>query len=357
MSPTTTPAASDASSGRRPRPVSRTLLTLTMTGALAVGGAGVAYAANTTTPTTSSSTTSSTGSSSSSATTSPSTSGAPGQGKAGGHGAGGPATGGPAGGPAAGGPAAGGPGAGGPAARGPGGPGQGHGHGPAKSATDSDGRLSAANDSSLTVKDEFGQTRTYTLGSATTIHQGRQQLSVSDLHVGEHVHVRGQAASTSGGALTAVDVDVRPAHIDGTVTAVNGSSITVTDRDGFTREITTSSDTTYRTGPPAKAGADNGNTAGGADMGSTDASSIKTGTVVHAEGRVDSNGTTLDATSIEIRTAPTGAPDDAANRPAPSAPAPGGGTSPQQSNGPSNGSPNSSSNSPSDDPSLPVSGS
>jgi hypothetical protein len=73
--------------------------------------------------------------------------------------------------------------------------------------------------------------------------------------------------------------DPRPhqPRLTGTVTSVSGTQILITDRDGFTRTIVTSSKTTYSDGltaSPAK------------------------GTEIEAVGTVDANGTSLDATSI-----------------------------------------------------------
>lgn len=80
-------------------------------------------------------------------------------------------------------------------------------------------------------------------------------------------------------------------HIDGTVRTIAGDTITVTDLDGFTRTIEVSSDTTYTQ-----------------NRSSTGESAVTKGRFLHAAGSVDSNGTTLDATSISIFTSGTGRP-------------------------------------------------
>ncbi len=91
-------------------------------------------------------------------------------------------------------------------------------------------------------------------------------------------------------------------HIGGTVTEVNGADITVTDRDGFTRHITTNATTTYREGAQPST-----------------AAAVHIGTMIGASGSVDADHTTLDATNITIRTAhqPGDAPRDK-RAPAPS---------------------------------------
>jgi len=74
----------------------------------------------------------------------------------------------------------------------------------------------------------------------------------------------------------------------GTVTAVSGSTITITDRDGFSREIKVSGSTTYTDGLTAIP---------------------KVGDKIHAEGTVDTDKTSLDATRVGLMTehAPPGA--------------------------------------------------
>jgi len=72
-------------------------------------------------------------------------------------------------------------------------------------------------------------------------------------------------------------------HIDGTLASVSAATVTVTDRDGFTRTILTSSGTKYGDGLTAQ---------------------LPAGTKIHAEGTVDANGTSLDATTITVMRPP-----------------------------------------------------
>ncbi|MDH6237720.1 DUF5666 domain-containing protein [Cryobacterium sp. CG_9.6] len=94
--------------------------------------------------------------------------------------------------------------------------------------------------------------------------------------------------STDASSSAPLSRPVHEPHIHGTVVSVNGSTITVTDRDGFTRTILTSGDTEYADGLSAD---------------------LATGTEIHAAGTVNSNGTSLDATTIT--TAPAGPMDGA----------------------------------------------
>ncbi len=84
-------------------------------------------------------------------------------------------------------------------------------------------------------------------------------------------------------------------HIDGTVASVSGDAITVTDPEGFTRSIVTSSSTTYDNGLSAP---------------------LATGAEIHATGTVDANHTSLDATQIGTRPKPPAA-EAASRRPRP----------------------------------------
>jgi hypothetical protein len=72
-------------------------------------------------------------------------------------------------------------------------------------------------------------------------------------------------------------------HIGGTVQSVVGSTVTVKDRDGFTRTITLASGVKVTK-----------------DGSSSSAGAITKGTWIEATGAVDSNGTTLDATTVTI---------------------------------------------------------
>ena len=88
------------------------------------------------------------------------------------------------------------------------------------------------------------------------------------------------AAPPSSGSSAPAQPPSRPKHqphLAGTVTSVHGNEILIKDFDGFTRTIKTSSKTTYRDGLTANPAV---------------------GTQIVAEGSVDADGTSLDATSI-----------------------------------------------------------
>ena len=90
----------------------------------------------------------------------------------------------------------------------------------------------------------------------------------------------------SSAATTAVTIDIKLAHVSGTVSAVSGDTITVQDHQDFTRLVLVGSATTY------------GQTGGG----TATLASVVVGARIRAEGVVDANGTTLDALTVVICT-------------------------------------------------------
>ncbi len=161
----------------------------------------------------------------------------------------------------------------GPTQGGPGGPGD-HG-GPGGAG----GTVSAVSSSSISVTTLDGKTLTFAITSTTTVDKGHAAASLSDVVVGERVMIRPAAP----GSATAAEIDIAVPHLGGQVVSVSGDVITVSDQDGFYRTIDVSSATTY-----TKSGA------------TASLSDITVGTFVMAEGSVDANHTTLDATSVNV---------------------------------------------------------
>lgn len=121
------------------------------------------------------------------------------------------------------------------------------------------------------------------LTSSTTFRFDKDTpATIADVVAGQRVHI--DVVDAHATDLVAATIEVKLPHLDGTVTEVTGSTITITDHDGFRRVIHTDAATTYRTK--------------GADA---TASAIATGTDIHATGKIDANATDLDATRIETR--------------------------------------------------------
>lgn len=160
--------------------------------------------------------------------------------------------------------------------------------------------VTSVNGNTITLDTPRG-IKTVTVNSATVYKHGTTTATLADVKV--HDIVRVQLVDPNAPAPVAKEVRIEKARLDGYVTAVNGSTLTVIDRGGFTRTVQESQTTTYR---------DAGN-AGNAG----NPSEVTVGKHIRAEGNVDPNGTTLDATRIgtgQPQPAPAdGSPDDRSN--------------------------------------------
>ncbi len=154
-----------------------------------------------------------------------------------------------------------------------------------------DGTLSNLQSSSFTLLARDGTRHTVTLSSATIYHHGpTSTASRSALANGEHVKVRANGTPPAPGSSTSVqaaDVNIIAPHMDGIISAIDGSTITITDPDGFTRTIKTSTSTTYTN-----------------NSQSSSRSALATGQNAHAVGSVDSDHTDLDASTVNTGTPP-----------------------------------------------------
>jgi hypothetical protein len=122
-------------------------------------------------------------------------------------------------------------------------------------------------------------TNTYAITSSTTFSEGPTTVTESALAVGQHVGIQ---LSTSD-ASTAANIDIQLPALFGTVSSVSGDTVVITDLEGFSRTIVVDSSTTY-----SKSGA----TASLSDI-------VVSGDII-AEGTVDANLTSLDATHVVI---------------------------------------------------------
>ena len=121
--------------------------------------------------------------------------------------------------------------------------------------------------------------------STTRYQKAGQSATLADITTGSAIMAEG--TSNSDGSLTAMLVTIQLPHLGGKVTAINGSSYTVSGRGGSTYTITATPSTTYST--PAAA---TGTTAA--------AAAITTGSYIEAEGTLSTDGKTLTALHIVI---------------------------------------------------------
>jgi hypothetical protein len=138
--------------------------------------------------------------------------------------------------------------------------------------------ISAINGSNLSLETADGWTRTITVSDSTTFSEAGETITLADLAVGDQIVFAQEAAADGSYTISAVRV-VLPT-IGGEVTAVSGTTITVTGRDGTTGTIHVDGDTTYQV---------NGDTGALSD--------ITVGSFVVAEGTLRTDGS-LDADAI-----------------------------------------------------------
>jgi hypothetical protein len=99
------------------------------------------------------------------------------------------------------------------------------------------------------------------------------------LAIGQHVGIQLLTSDDT----TAASIDIQLPALFGSVTSVSGDTVVITDLEGFSRTIVVDSSTTY-----TKSGA------------TSSLSDVVVGSDIIAEGTVDTNGTSLDATNVVI---------------------------------------------------------
>jgi hypothetical protein len=139
--------------------------------------------------------------------------------------------------------------------------------------------ITAMSGSSISLKTADGWTRTITVDSGTTYEKDGATAALADLKVGDEIRFRETRETSGTWTIDAIAV-VLP-HASGTVSAISGSAITVTEPDGTTTTIKVGSTTTF-------------------DVAGNDSaalSDIKTGMVLMATGTLNSDGS-LNATKV-----------------------------------------------------------
>src|ERR1039458_7762991 len=139
------------------------------------------------------------------------------------------------------------------------------------------GLVTAVGTGSFTLNRLNGTTTTFTVTSSTTFTEGSTVLTAAALVVGDSADVDVNSLAPR----TALSVNILLATLSGPVTAVSGNTITIRGGKGFDRTIVVSDATTY--------------TQGGATV---TLANVTVGSFITAQGTVDSNLTTLDATTV-----------------------------------------------------------
>ncbi len=106
--------------------------------------------------------------------------------------------------------------------------------------------ITAISGSNLSLRTGDGWTRTIAITGDTELMKGTATIAAADLKVGDEVRFRQEVQTDGSFKITELHV-VQP-HVGGSVTAVSGTTITVTQRDGTTATIKVTSGTTYQVG-------------------------------------------------------------------------------------------------------------
>jgi hypothetical protein len=107
--------------------------------------------------------------------------------------------------------------------------------------------ITSIDGSSVTLKTDDGWTRTITIAPDTKIDRDGQTASAGVLKVGDQVVLRQK--KNDDGTYSIVALSVRLPVVAGTVTAIDGNSVTIKSRDGSSRTVTLDGSTSYKLGP------------------------------------------------------------------------------------------------------------
>ena len=142
------------------------------------------------------------------------------------------------------------------------------------------GKVTAISDTSITVSNPKGDSKTFTINSDTKFMKWSETATSSDVTVGSLVRIM----PTAKGSNTAAKIMVGVPHVAGKVTAVNGSSVSITNREGKSFTVVESDSTKFTKNGAAATSAD-----------------VVVGQVIVAQGSFASGSTTtLNATSIMV---------------------------------------------------------
>ena len=150
------------------------------------------------------------------------------------------------------------------------------------------GVVTGVSGTTLTVTGFDGTTHTIAVSASTRYQKAGQAATLADIAAGTSIAAEG--TRNADGSLAAVRVTIQVPRLHGQVTAVNGTSYTVSDREGSTSTVVTSGSTTYSN----------------ADGTAATVSSLKVGAAIDAEGSLSSDGKTLTALRITVELAGAG---------------------------------------------------
>ena len=148
--------------------------------------------------------------------------------------------------------------------------------------------VTSVSGSQISLKTDDGWTRTIDATGATVTKDGAT-ASVADIKVGDEIHFQ-QTRNTDGTyKITAIEIELP--HVDGSVTAASGSTITLKQFDGTTATVQVTSSTTYQVAGKANA----------------TLADVTVGSVVRASGTRNADGS-ITATTVRAFTPGQGMP-------------------------------------------------
>jgi len=170
-------------------------------------------------------------------------------------------------------------------------PGNGFGHHRVHYVRASGWVVPSANATTLTVRDLQGRAHSFAVTTSTKyVYANGSSATAGDAGPYHVVDVTGTPPTTSGGNPAATSVVIQLAEIEGIVKSDSGGTLTVADTQGFTREISTSTSSSTSSTSATCTQRRTTVTCG----------SISTGSIVVARGTVGSDGTTLDASRVQV---------------------------------------------------------
>jgi hypothetical protein len=144
------------------------------------------------------------------------------------------------------------------------------------------GQVTGVSGSTITVKDRNGTTHTIKTTSSTSFTIAGQSASLSDVKTGDQISAEGTLNSDN--SLNAEAVQIELPHVEGQITKISGTIITIQQRNGTTYTIKVSSSTTFTDGQT---------------QNKLSLSDLKVGEEIHAEGTQNSDGS-LAAISVVV---------------------------------------------------------
>ena len=141
------------------------------------------------------------------------------------------------------------------------------------------GQVTAVTATSVTIASEHGTPVVVTITPTTTFSEGSVSATIAALAVGERVEVKLSPTVPN----TATQINIQLMRVEGLVSAVNATTLTLAKGEGWTFSVTLSPTTTFSSGGTA-----------------TTISSVTAGTRVEVQGIMSADHTTINAVNVAV---------------------------------------------------------